>query len=301
MYSGRDPSTDEIVSCPTGLFTISEKEFNAFRKLIFKEAGISLSDAKRQLVCSRLSRRLRRHGFRSFSQYYEYLMSFDPKGEERLQMINCITTNKTDFFREMHHFDFLRDHFFPQFRKRALGEHSRRLRIWSAGCSSGEEPYSIGMTVREFFGFLTGWDVKILASDIDTEMLRLAEQGIYPAERLAGVPDELKRRHFLRGRGDWQGYLRVRAELRDLVAVRRINFAEESWPIRTRFDVIFCRNVIIYFNRETQRKFFQRLAGYLKPDGCLMVGHSESLQWLSDLFVPMRGTIYRLADARRNG
>src|SRR5262249_53679547 len=155
--------------------------------------------------------------------------------------------NKTDFFREMHHFDFLRDHFFPEVRERPLHGRPRRLRIWSAGCSSGEEPYSIGMIVREFFGFLPGWDIKMLASDIDTDMLRVGERGIYPAERLESVSSEYKRRHFLRGRGEWAGYYQTRSELRDLITFRRINFADHPWPIRTRFDVIFCRNVIIYF------------------------------------------------------
>jgi len=294
-------SSEETVQYPAGLFRITDKEFRAFRELIFAEAGISLSDAKRVLVCSRLSRRLRHYGFQTFSQYYEYLMSGDPSGDERLKMINCITTNKTDFFREMHHFEYLRGQFFPELRERVLRGAARRLRIWSAGCSSGEEPYSIAMTVRDAFGFLPGWDIKMLASDIDTDMLRVAERAIYPAERLDSVPAEYQRRYFLRGRGEWAGYFKVRSELRDFVTFRRINFAEPSWPIHTRFDVIFCRNVIIYFNRETQRRLFERLAAYLQPDGCLMVGHSESLQWLSDMFVLVRGTIYRLRDSRASG
>jgi chemotaxis protein methyltransferase CheR len=132
-------------------------------------------------------------------------------------------------------------------------------------------------------------------------MLRIGERAIYPAERLESVPPDHQRRHFLRGRGEWAGYFKVRSELRDLVTFRRINFAEPSWPVQTRFDVIFCRNVIIYFNRETQRRLFERLAGYLQPDGCLMVGHSESLQWLSDMFVPLRGTIYRLRSGGHSG
>jgi chemotaxis protein methyltransferase CheR len=300
MYSDAASSTAEILPSPPGLFTISQKEFVAFRDLIFKEAGIALSDAKRALVCSRLSRRLRHFGFKSFTQYYNYLMTSDADGAERLQMINCITTNKTDFFRESHHFDFLRESFFPQLRERALWGHPRRLRIWSAGCSSGEEPYTIGMVAREFFGFVPGWDVKILASDIDTEVLRVGEQGVYPAERVESVPLQLRKRHFLRGRREWTGHYRVRDELRKLVTFRRINFADDPWPVNTRFDLIFCRNVIIYFNRETQRQLFARLARYMHPYGCLMVGHSESLQWLSDLFVPMSGTIYRLKDARRD-
>jgi chemotaxis protein methyltransferase CheR len=301
MYSGAAPSTDEILSYPAGLFRITDKEFRVFRELILKEAGISLSDAKRVLVCSRLSRRLRHYGFKSFGEYYDYLMNDDAGGAERAKMINCITTNKTDFFREMHHFEFLRDHFFPEVRERALQGRPRRLRIWSAGCSSGEEPYSIAMVAREFFGFLPGWDIKILASDIDTDMLAIGERGIYPADRLQGVPTEHQRRHFLRGRGEWAGYFKIRSELRELVTFRRINFADGAWPIHTRFDAIFCRNVIIYFNRDTQRRLFERLAGYLEPDGCLMVGHSESLQWLSDMFVILRGTIYRLRDGKPSG
>jgi chemotaxis protein methyltransferase CheR len=300
MHADAASSTAENFPSASGLFTITQKEFVVFRELIFKEAGISLSDAKRALVCSRLSRRLRHFGFKTFTQYYDYLMHSDAAGAELLQMINCITTNKTDFFRESHHFDFLREFFFPQVRERALWGHAKRLRIWSAGCSSGEEPYTIGLVAREFFGVLPGWDVKILASDVDTEMLRIGAQGIYPAERLESVPLELRKRHFLRGRGEWAGYYRVRNELRELVTFRRINFADDPWPINTRFDLIFCRNVIIYFNRETQRKFFERLARYLHPYGCLMVGHSESLQWLSDLFVPLSGTIYRLKDPRRD-
>jgi len=298
MYPA-ETSADETLQYPAALFRISDKEFRAFRELIFTEAAIALSDAKRVLVCSRLSRRLRHYGFRTFSQYYDYLMNDDPGGSERLKMINCITTNKTDFFREMHHFDFLRNQFFPELRERVLRGGPRRLRIWSAGCSSGEEPYSIAMTVRDGFGFLPGWDIKMLASDIDTDMLSMAERAIYPAERLESVPAEYQRRCFLRGRGEWAGYFKVRSELRDLITFRRINFADAVWPIHTRFDVNFCRNVIIYFNRETQRRLFERLAAYLHPDGCLMVGHSESLQWLSEMFVPLRGTIYRLRDAKQ--
>jgi len=204
-YTGAAPASAEYTPYPLGLFTISDREFASFRALILQEAGISLGDSKRHLICARLGRRLRRLGLQTFSQYYAYLMSCDPGREERLQMVNCITTNKTDFFRENHHFEFLRDRVFPELRERALAGKPRRLRIWSAGCSSGEEPYSIAIAVREFFSALPGWDVKILASDIDTEMLRTAEQGIYAAERLAGVPEELRRRHFLRGRGEWAG------------------------------------------------------------------------------------------------
>ncbi|MBI4522671.1 MAG: protein-glutamate O-methyltransferase CheR [Deltaproteobacteria bacterium] len=281
-------------SFPQGrLFQITDREFSAFRDLILREAGISLSEGKRQLLCSRLAKRLRHFGFHTFSQYYDYLLTQDPKHEERLRMINCMTTNKTDFFRESHHFNFLSQHMIPQIRQRAFCGGVRKIRVWSAGCSSGEEPYSIAMTVREALGSLLGWDVKILASDIDTEMIRNGSDGIYAAERLSGVPYELKRKHFLRGKGECEGYLQVHPELRDLVVFRRINLMDEPWPIHTYFDAIFCRNVVIYFNRETQEKLFERLATYLSEEGYLFVGHSENLSWLSHLFAPLRGTIYR--------
>ncbi len=293
------PRPVEKASPVAGIFTITDKEFCAFRDLILKEAGISLSDAKRPLVCSRLGRRLRHLGFRTFSQYLDYLMTHDPRGEERLTMINCITTNKTGFFREPHHFEFLREQVLPQLRQRALAGGQWRLRVWSAGCSSGEEPFSIAITVREALGSLSGWDVKILASDIDTEMLGTGEAGVYPEQKLENVPEKIQRRYFLRGTGELAGYLKARPEIRDLIAFRRINLTEDPWPIQTRFDVIFCRNVIIYFSRETQQGLFERMAGYLAPDGYLMVGHSENLHWLSDLFVSVRGTIYRLRKAGR--
>lgn len=283
-----------------GAFVITDEEFRVFRALVLKEAGIFLSEAKRQLVASRLAKRLRHFGFTTFSQYYHYLKTQDPQGEERLRMVNCITTNKTDFFREGHHFEFLRDQVFPELRERALQGGPRRLRIWSAACSSGEEPYTIALTIREKFPSHSGWDIKILASDIDTDMLQRAERGIYDKERLAGVPEPLQRKYFLRGKGQWEGSVRIRPELRELITFRRINFMDPSWPIHTRFDVIFCRNVIIYFDRETQRRLFERLRGYLHEDGYLMVGHSESLHWLADLFVPLRGTIYRPRSAKRD-
>jgi chemotaxis protein methyltransferase CheR len=288
------PLLDEQTSSTAVTFSITDKEFHAFRELILKEAGISLNDAKRQLVSSRLSKRLRHFGFPTFSRYYDYLRTQDPQREELREMINCITTNKTDFFRENHHFEFLREQVFPRAREQAARGGPRTLRIWSAACSSGEEPYSIAITVREAFGSLMGWDVKILASDIDTNILQQGERGIYAEERFAGMPKEIQRRYFLRGKGRWSGFYQVRPELRDLITFRQLNFIETPWPIRTRFDVIFCRNVIIYFNRETQQILFERLAKHLKEDGYLFVGHSENLHWLNHLFAPLRNTVYQL-------
>lgn len=277
-----------------GTMHITDKEFQAFRKLIFHEAGISLSDAKRALVASRLARRLRHFGFTSYTQYYNHLMDQDPDGHERVQMVNCLTTNKTNFFRESHHFTFLREHVLPWLQEQVRQGTPARMRFWSAGCSTGEEPYSLAMTVREALPSLANWDLRILASDIDTSVLQAAERGIYTADRLDGVSDAQQRRHFLRGRGQWEGTYQVKPELQQIITFRRINLNEEPWPIRTRFHVIFCRNVVIYFNRETQRRLFERFADALEPNGYLIVGHSEALVGLSERFLPLRGSVYRL-------
>lgn len=277
-----------------GVYRITDEEFRTFRRLIHEDAGISLSEAKRQLVCSRLTKRLRHFGFQTFRQYYNYLMTQDHDGTERLQMINCLTTNKTEFFREGHHFDFLRKHVFPWVRRRLrLGE-PKRLRLWSAGCSSGEEAYSLAITVQEEFGELPGWDIKILASDVATNVLHKAEAGLYAEESLTCVPQVLRRKYFLQGQHGQSDGVCVRPELQEMITFRRINFIADSWPIHTQFDAIFCRNVAIYFDRNTQRRLFNRLAEYLLPGGYLFVGHSESLLGLADQVVPLHGTVYRL-------
>lgn len=279
---------------PVAILTITDKEFSHFRDLILATAGISLNNTKRDLVCARLSRRLRALGLRSFSQYHDYLQNHDDQGQEILKMINCITTNKTDFFRENLHFQFLTEQIVPQIRRCAARGAERKIRVWSAGCSTGDEAYSIAITLREALDAETGWNVKILASDIDTDALATACCGIYSASRLEPVPLKLRWRYFLLNSEGRERQWTVKPELRDLVVFRRINLIETAWPIPTRFDVIFCRNVGIYFNRETQQRLFERLAGYLSSDGYLIVGHSENLQWLGHLFEPIRGTIYRL-------
>lgn len=295
-YSPQRPDT----SRKTGdIPTIGDEEFQSFRTLIFQASGIALADVKRELVRARLGKRLRQLGCRSFAEYYDYLMTRDPRGDERQEMLNCITTNKTEFFREAHHFDFLKQVLLPQLRERAGRGGHRRLRLWSAGSSTGEEAYSLAMTLREYFGPAAGWDLRILASDIDTEVLREGEFGIYPEERLEGMPAALKHKYFLRGTGARSGFVRVRPEVRNLVAFRRVNLVQEPWPIHARFDAIFCRNVIIYFNRETQERLFDRLAGHLHEGGCLFLGHSENMHGQpGGLFVPQGGTVYRFTGRR---
>jgi len=277
----------------SGEYALTDQEFDAIRDMIYREAGISMSDAKRALVCARLAKRLRELKLRTHGEYLEYLATQDPNGVERQAMINCLTTNKTDFFREPHHFAFLRDVVFPAVKRRAAIGQPRRLRIWSAGCSMGDEPYTIAMTILESFGALRGWDIRILATDINTDVLRCAEQGVYPLERIDSLDESLRRRYFLRGTGRWEGHCQVRPEVRRMVAFRRLNFMEPVWPIHTRFDVIFCRNVIIYFNAETQRQLLPRFAEYLVDPGYLILGHSENLHWLSSVFSPIGNTVYQ--------
>jgi chemotaxis protein methyltransferase CheR len=277
---------------PTELAPLTQTEFRQFQELILAEAGITLNESKRVLVQSRLARRLRSLGLQTYGDYLLFLAKQPAESPERLEMINCLTTNKTDFFRENHHFEFLRDRVIPEARARAQSGAPKKLRIWSAACSTGEEPYSLAVTIREALGVDRNWDVKILASDIDTNVLATAEAGIYDAERFNQVPETLLRRYFMRRKSD--GAMQANETLKSMIRFRRINFIDPVWPIRGTFDVIFCRNVIIYFNRATQQRLFERLAQHLKPTGYLMVGHSENLYWMNTLLVPVRHTVYQL-------
>ena len=272
---------------------IPDRDFNAIRTMIYQEAGISLSDGKRALVCSRLAKRLRHLNLRNHAEYLDYLATRDPEGAERQVMINCLTTNKTDFFREAHHFTFLRERVFPRIERAAAQGGPRRLRIWSAACSTGEEPYSAAMTILEHFGSLRGWDVHVLASDINTEVLQKAAEGVYALEQIDGLEDRIQRKYFLRGAGRRAGFCLVRPEVRRLVSFRQINFMDQRWPLKTRFDVIFCRNAIIYFDAPTQEQLLPRLVGQLTDNGYLMLGHSENLHWLADLLAPLGNTVYQ--------
>ena len=267
------------------VLTVGDAEFAFFRDLIHARTGIALKDSKRSLVAARLGRRLRALGLESLAAYRRYLEGSDPGGGELRQMINCITTNKTSFFREEEHFDVLAEHL-----SSAARDGQKSYRIWSAACSTGEEPYSIAITALETD---RPPDLRILASDLDTDVLAQGQRGVYALESLDAIDDRRKRRYFLRGSAANEGWAQVKPNVRDLVTFRRVNLVEEAWPIHARFDVIFCRNVIIYFDRETQRRLFERLAEYLAPRGLLFVGHAESLYWLGELFAPVAHSVYR--------
>ena len=290
-----DPSSESLAAA--GLAALSRHEFAWFQALIYREAGIQFKASKQTMLAGRLRKRLRRLGLSDFSEYIEFLTDKDPAQTEQRELINAITTNKTDFFRESHHFEILRDRLIPVLRARAGRTGQRRLRIWSAGCSTGEEPYSLAMTLAETLGPLAGWDVKIIASDIDTQVLATAAEGVYSDERMEPVSEELRRRYFQRGTRGSTGLWRARPALKQLIEFRRINLNDEPWPVSERFDAIFCRNVIIYFDRPTQQRLFERFSRQLDREGLLFLGHSESLFGVSERFALIEKTVHQLREA----
>ena len=265
--------------------TITAEEFERFRALIYDESGISLNDQKRTLVESRLSKRLRDLGIQTFSEYYRVITE-DATREEFTQVLDLISTNKTDFFREPQHFEFLRTKILPEVAA------TRKIRIWSSACSTGEEPYTIAMTLFESVQDAAQWDCKILASDLSTRVLAKAASGVYDQDRFRDVPPDILRRHFLRGRGGRAGLYKVKPHLAPMIQFRRLNLMAERFPITTPLDLIFCRNVMIYFDRPTQQTLVNKFYGYLKPGGYLFIGHSESLQWVKHPFQTVVPTVY---------
>lgn len=265
-------------------FELTDPDFQAITRKIGEHAGIVLSDVKRDMVYGRLVRRLRALGLRRFSDYCELLESGD--AGELEHFVNALTTNLTAFFREAHHFEYLRTKLLPvQIRE----NESRRLRIWSAGCSTGEEAYSLAMVLAD--NLPSGWDVRILATDLDTQVVRTATEGRYPIERIHGIDPACRKRWFLRGKGASEGMVQVRPELKELITFRSLNLLGD-WPMRGSFDIIFCRNVVIYFDKPTQRALFERFAEQLKPDGRLFIGHSETLYRVSERFRLIGNTVY---------
>jgi chemotaxis protein methyltransferase CheR len=267
-------------------FAYTRLDFERARRLIRQRAGIALADSKVDMVYSRLSRRLRALGLRSVGDYLDAVER--DAGAEWQAFTNALTTNLTAFFREPHHFDILREHL-------ARKPRGHAARIWCAGASTGEEPYSVAMTVLEHYGDATA--ASILATDVDTQVLETAAAGIYPLERVEQVPQERLRRFFLRGTGVHEGYCRVADPVRAAVRFRTVNLLEAPWPVTGPLDAIFCRNVMIYFDKATQYAILARFAPLLAPDGLLFAGHSESFLHAADLFRPCGRTVYRLATA----
>jgi chemotaxis protein methyltransferase CheR len=261
-------SASELIGTDAGLSNygpqLGDAEFEFIRHVIGENAGIVLGPNKRQLVQGRLARRLRELHLPSYEAYCEHVRNSGP--EELVGLINAITTNVTSFFRENHHFEALTSYMLPEAMQR--NRQSRRIRIWSAGCSSGEEPYCIAMVAREVLPAGQKWDLKILATDIDSEMVATAQRGIYPLDRLASVSPERLRRHFRKGTGQHEGTAKVQPDLAQLISFRTLNLMH-TWPMSGPFDIIFCRNVMIYFDQATRERLVNRFSDILAPDGYL--------------------------------
>ena len=272
-------------------FDFTRADFERVRALIYRQAGISLADSKQEMVYSRLARRLRATGIQSFATYLDDLEAGRME-QEWEAFTNALTTNLTSFFREAHHFPLLAEHVL-RLRARA-GE---PLTIWCSASSTGEEPYSIAMTVCEAFNTLTP-NVQIVATDIDTNVLATASEGVYGVERVEKMSQERLKRFFLRGKGRHEGMVRVRPELRQLVTFRQLNLLSDSWPVSGQFDAIFCRNVMIYFDKNTQRKILARFVPMMKPHALLFAGHSENFLYVSESLRLRGKTVYELHDRR---
>lgn len=268
---------------------ITEQEYQLFRDFIYQQCGINLGEQKKQLVRSRLGKRVREGGFSSYREYYEFVKN-DTSGDEITRLIDAVSTNTTHLFRESKHFDFL-----VATLKRWTTEAPRKnvIRIWSAGCSSGEEPYTIAITVDDALGGRKDVQVKILATDISTRVLACAEQGRFDEQRMAEVPAEFRKRYFTKDRRDGSGTYVVDPKLRQLIRFARFNLMSETFSFKNPFDVIFCRNVMIYFDKPTQEKLVNKYAKHLSPGGYLLIGHSESLNSINHPLTYVKPTIYQ--------
>lgn len=270
--------------------TMSSKDFRLFSRLIEGICGIKMPDAKKNMLESRLRKRLRSLEMDSFRDYYDFLSS--PEGEqiEMIMMIDAVTTNKTDFFREPAHFVFLAEKVLPELLVRMQ---SNRVNFWSAGCSSGEEPYTLAMVLSEYANTCGHFNFSILATDICTEVLEKAYRGIYEKDRIAPISADLRKKYLLRSRDKSRGMVRLVPEVRSKITFRRLNFLDSSYRIEERFQVIFCRNVLIYFDRPTQERVLNNFCRHLVPGGYLFLGHSETINGLDVPLVQVNSTIYR--------
>lgn len=268
---------------------LSDSLFQKFSDLVYQKTGIYLKPEKKELLNARLGKRLRALGIDSFSDYYQYVTR-DNSGEELVQMIDVVSTNFTSFFRESAHFDLLTNRVLPELTGRAARK--KELLFWSAASSSGEEPYTMALVVEEFFEKLPGWRYRIMATDISTKVLAHAQRGVYPADRVTKVPKPLLKKYFQRGMGQSEGHVRLKEMIRQRIAFERFNLMHD-FPWQEEIDVIFCRNVMIYFNRETQQALVNKFYRALAPGGFLFIGHSESISNLEHKFTQIDATAYQ--------
>jgi chemotaxis protein methyltransferase CheR len=269
---------------------MTDEDFGKLSSFVYDELGIKMPYAKKVMLQSRLQKRLADLKIGSFKDYIEFVFSKEGQEVEIIKMIDLITTNKTDFFRESSHFDYLTTTVLPEF---CSGKNKKSIKIWSAGCSSGEEPFTIGIVLSEFVQNHQGIDFEIFATDISLRILQKAARAIYSEDRVSEVPANLKRKYFLKSKDPINKTVRLVPEIRSRVTFQRLNFMDQDYPVEREFDIIFCRNVLIYFDRETQQKVITKLASKLRYDGVFFLGHSESI---TNMKVPLRQikpTIFR--------
>ncbi|MBU0910420.1 MAG: protein-glutamate O-methyltransferase [Proteobacteria bacterium] len=282
-----DPNTDEFAPL------LADKEFRRLSSLIYDIWGIHLPPAKKTMVSSRLRKRLKALRHPSFKAYIDYVMSPAGRHNEWSHLIDAVSTNKTDFFREKIHFDFLSRNMLPRMAAALRKSAGRILRVWSAGCSSGEEPYTMAMVLTEYQNQNPWFSFAVTATDINNQVLDEAIRGIYDDETLTPVPKFLLYKYFMKGKGNLAGYHRVVPELRQRICFQRVNLMERSFGFKSPFDIIFCRNVIIYFDQQTQRQLFHKFYSNLTPNGFLFLGHSENLHGMDDKFVKVESSVYQ--------
>ena len=290
--SAQASATGEALAFPR---QISDREFMLFQTLIYEVAGIFLPPIKKSLVAGRLNKRLRELELQNFRQYYDRVRE-DSSGEELARMLDAITTNETHFFREERHFDYLREVIYPAWNRDVVnGKREPRLRAWSAACSTGEEPYTLAMSLMTDLCKDDVWDIHILASDISNRVLESTRRATWPIKRAEEIPQSLLKRFMLKGTGSREGFMRAGPELRRLVETQYINLNDSRYPVEPGLDLIFCRNVLIYFDGDSRARVINRLLDLLKPDGYLFLGHAESLSGHNRRVRSVAPAIYTLA------
>lgn len=272
-------------------YDISDKEFELFSDLIYRVSGIVLNASKKELVKARLSKRLTKTRIETFGEYYNYVTKHDKNGYELVQLIDSISTNKTDFFREVKHFDFLNETLLPALVEEKKKKKNRTVRVWCAASSTGEEPFSLAITMLDHFKLNEGWDLKILATDISTKVLQKAINGIYSKEVLSVVPKHVISTHFSKSRIN--NTYEAKDHLKKMITYRRFNLMTPKYPFKYLFDFIFCRNVMIYFDSETQQGLVSKFYNCLSKGGYLFIGHSETLTRNTHGFKYVEPAVYR--------
>lgn len=272
---------------PDGLPRLTTEDFQRLSSFLYAEVGHHLPPSKKTMLETRLRKRLAALGYRRYRDYVDFILSMAGRDSELVPLFDLVTTNKTDFFREPHHFDFMNATILPAFTEK------RPFLTWSAGCSSGDEPYTVAMVLAEHAAATPGFSFRILATDISTRVLATAKAGIYSDDKVDPVPKAMARKYLMRGKGELAGKVRIVPELREKIAFHRLNFMDPDFGIDARFDIAFCRNVIIYFDKKTQRDVLSRIVRHIIPGGHLFIGHSESIYGMDLPLVNVGPTVFR--------